>query len=599
MLDPELQIMVHEKKMDEITNLQEWMTQITEIDNKWQKEMKWINLLTNTRVDAAMTCAAKCQNTGQSTAPCTSTQYMNAWTPYNHSMNTTATSSSTYLPQLTDDEQCLLHEHEGCLKCWKFYIGYHTNTCTEMLMGKDYQVCTLQDALHVKALRGDGSQPAPVAAITKPNEQTTTPAPELVATIFLQAANILADTSTSESLDTSVASVSPVPPLKGKHLIWTCQVNNPTDHISVKTLALIDSGTHMVLICPDLVKHLNLVSQPLEQPERINIALSSTDQIDELTHYTIIDPASLDNQFCSLTLHAVIAPGLCMPIILGLPFLYMNKVVCDYASQSCLVTTTSPPYDLMAKQTKPAVPTLETSLPDVLAALKDHIMSLSFEEELEAHELKLWNQFSQIFEPPSHVQELPKEPVARIQLKDPNHCIKSWNYPSPQKWKDAWHTLLQQHLDAGRNWPSSTLTGCSAFIIPKANPNVLLWWVNDYQQLNSNTVTDSFPIPLVNEILANLGQGKVFTMLDMTNSFFQTRMHLDDVELTAVNTPWGLYEWVVMPMGIKNAPAIHQWRVTSALCPWIGWICHVYMDDIAIWSCTMEEHTKNVTTMPF
>lgn len=82
--------------------------------------------------------------------------------------------------------------------------------------------------------------------------------------------------------------------------------------------------------------------------------------------------------------------------------------------------------------------------------------------------------------------------------------------------------------------------------------------MNDYQQLNSNTVTDSFPIPLVNEILADLGQGKVFTMLDMTNSFFQTRMHLDDVELTAVNTPWGLYEWVVMPMGIKNAPAIHQ-----------------------------------------
>jgi hypothetical protein len=44
----------------------------------------------------------------------------------------------------------------------------------------------------------------------------------------------------------------------------------------------------------------------------------------------------------------------------------------------------------------------------------------------------------------------------------------------------------------------------------------------------------------------------------MTNSFFQTRMHPDNIGLTAVNTPWGLYEWVVMPMGIKNAPAIQQ-----------------------------------------
>ena len=122
-------------------------------------------------------------------------------------------------------------------------------------------------------------------------------------------------------------------------------------------------------------------------------------------------------------------------------------------------------------------------------------------------------------------------------------------------------------------------------------------WVNDYRQLNANTVTDSFPIPLVHEILSDLGQGKIFATLDMTNSFFQTRMHPDDVHLTAVNTPWGLYEWVVMPMGIKNAPAIHQRRVTSALRPWIGRICHVYMDDIAIWSKTVEEHTENVATI--
>jgi hypothetical protein len=129
------------------------------------------------------------------------------------------------------------------------------------------------------------------------------------------------------------------------------------------------------------------------------------------------------------------------------------------------------------------------------------------------------------------------EPVARIKLKDPNHIIKSHNYACPCKWKDAWCTLLQQHLEAGCICPSSAPVGSGAFIIPNADPTVLPRWVNDYCQLNSNTVTDSFPIPLVNEILSDIAQGKVFATLDMTNSFFQTHMHPNDIDLTAVNTP--------------------------------------------------------------
>ena len=71
-------------------------------------------------------------------------------------------------------------------------------------------------------------------------------------------------------------------------------------------------------------------------------------------------------------------------------------------------------------------------------------------------------------------------------------------------------------------------------------------------------------------------------------------MHPDDIPLTAVNTPWGLYEWTVMPMGIKNAPSIHQRRVSAALRSLIGKICHVYLDDIVIWSNTLDEHVRNV-----
>ncbi|GLB33343.1 putative retrotransposable element tf2 155 kda protein type 1-like [Lyophyllum shimeji] len=80
----------------------------------------------------------------------------------------------------------------------------------------------------------------------------------------------------------------------------------------------------------------------------------------------------------------------------------------------------------------------------------------------------------------------------------------------------------------------------------------------------------------------------------MTNSFFQTLVHPDDVKYTATLTPFGLWEWVVMPMGLRNAPATHQRRVTLALRKLIGKICHVYLDDIIIWSNSIEEHEVNV-----
>lgn len=83
----------------------------------------------------------------------------------------------------------------------------------------------------------------------------------------------------------------------------------------------------------------------------------------------------------------------------------------------------------------------------------------------------------------------------------------------------------------------------------------------------------------------------------MTDSFFQTKMHPDDIGLTAVSTPFRLYEWTVMPMGLRNAPAIHQRRVTAALRQHIGKICHIYVDDIVIWSSDIDEHAKNIETV--
>ena len=108
---------------------------------------------------------------------------------------------------------------------------------------------------------------------------------------------------------------------------------------------------------------------------------------------------------------------------------------------------------------------------------------------------------------------------------------------------------------------------------------------------------DSHPLPHIDDILNDCAKGKIWGTIGMTNSFFQMHMHPDHVHLMAVNMPWGLDEWLVRPMGLKNAPAIHQYHVTATLQPLVGKFCHIYLDDIIIWSNSLDEHKKNVHTV--
>ena len=205
--------------------------------------------------------------------------------------------------------------------------------------------------------------------------------------------------------------------------------------------------------------------------------------------------------------------------------------------------------------------------------------------------------FKCIFEPILHTDKWTREVVAEIRIKDTEKTIKSHLYPSPQKYKEVWQILIQQHLDTGHIHSSSSLCASPAFIVPKFDLNVLPNWVNDFCQLNENIITDGHPLPQIDNILNDCAKAKIWGTIDMINSFFQTRMDPDHIHLTVVNTPLGLYEWLVMPMGLKNAPAIHQWWVTAVLHPLIGKICHIYLDDIVIWSNSIDEHEQNVHTV--
>jgi hypothetical protein len=323
-----------------------------------------------------------------------------------------------------------------------------------------------------------------------------------------------------------------------------------------------------------------------------------------------------------------------MDVILGLPFLCTNKIVIDHEQNTCVAKASG--YDLLhpppwpvplgirlplqtihrelwqsvAKQRKLVMKQLQMEghhhkeeldkgcpglkLPNVIAAIHECIEILADRANLIAWSETLQEEYKDVFDPLPHYDDLSDKIHCRVILKDASKTITTHSYSCPCKYRDVWKTLIQQHLNAGRIRPSLSPYASPAFIVLKLDPTVLPRWVNDYQQINTNTVTDSYPLPQVEDILADAGKGKIWSKMDMTNSFFHTWMHPDSIVLMAVTTPFGLYGWMVMPMGLRNSPPVHQWRVANALRELIGKIFHIHLDDIVIWSASLEEHETHV-----
>ena len=102
-----------------------------------------------------------------------------------------------------------------------------------------------------------------------------------------------------------------------------------------------------------------------------------------------------------------------------------------------------------------------------------------------------------------------------IHLKDPIKVNNGKGYMAPKKYQESWKKLLDEHLQLGCIQPSASEYASPAFCIPRYTAGVPDLtspprWVNDYHALNSNTMRDSFPLPCIDDILADCGKGKIY-----------------------------------------------------------------------------------------
>ena len=158
------------------------------------------------------------------------------------------------------------------------------------------------------------------------------------------------------------------------------------------------------------------------------------------------------------------------------------------------------------------------------------------------------------------------------------------------------YTEVKQYVEdlLNHGWIQKSKSAYSSPVVCVRKKDGSLRLCIDYRQLNSKTICDSHPLPRVQDALESLGGNQWFSLLDQGKAYHQGFVSSSSRHKTAFATPWGLYEWVRLPVGLKNAPGEFQRFMEHCLDGLRDDICIPYIDDIIVFSETFEDHVSPV-----
>jgi hypothetical protein len=116
----------------------------------------------------------------------------------------------------------------------------------------------------------------------------------------------------------------------------------------------------------------------------------------------------------------------------------------------------------------------------------------------------------------------------------------------------------------------------------------------DYRTFNKATVKNWYPLLRIDDLFDCLSKAKVFSTIDLRSGYYQIRIAKGDEENTTCRTRYGSYKFLVMPFGLTNAPTTFCTLMNDIFQEWLDDFVVVYIDDILIYSGSLEEHAEHL-----
>ncbi|GBG71014.1 hypothetical protein CBR_g8312 [Chara braunii] len=323
--------------------------------------------------------------------------------------------------------------------------------------------------------------------------------------------------------------------------------------------ALLDSGASRNFMSQAFMQRAGLGAQVRRKanPTTIKLADGKTQQL--LDRYIDVVPVYFTPHACELVMFDILDTD--FDIILGIPWLASADHTVNFHRWTLSFRDT---FD--AEVASDSSPTDLSSDPQVV---------------------RLLDEFADILESPTGV--VPDRPISHEIIFEagavpPKGCI----YRMSKEELDVLLSQLNNLLAKGWIRPSRSPLGAPVLFVRKKNKDLRL--CIDYRKLNAQTVKNAGPLPRIDDLLERLGGAKYFSKLDLKSGYQQISIRPNDRYKSAFKTRYGHFEWVVMPLGLTNAPTTFQAAMTNEFRAIMDRFVLVYLDDILVYSRTLQDH---------